>query len=131
MKEKLLNVFRNWIPEIEMTVKVKFIKKGTDKPLTGKQYTVRLYDKDLFTDDDYLGHAQLNEYGEAHIHFFPTDLRGHDLGMEDIPDLYVLLFKGNTVHFQSNVWDHVDFDKLALLDFKEGEVLNFGTFLVG
>ena len=130
MKEKLLNVFRNWIPKIEMTVKVKFIKKGTDKPLTGKQYTVRLYDKDLFTDDDYLGHAQLNDQGEAHIHFFPTDLRGHDFGMEDLPDLYVLLFKGNTVHFQSNFWDNVDFDKLALLDLKEGEVLSFGTFLV-
>jgi len=129
MKERLLNAFRNWIPEIELAVKVKFVQKGTNEPLTGSQYTVRLYDKDLFTDDDYLGHAQLNEKGEAHIHFFPSDLRG-DLGLEELPDLYILLFKGDVVHFQSKVWDNVDFDKLGLLDVKEGEVLNFGTFLV-
>ncbi|MBL0308538.1 MAG: hypothetical protein IPP77_02260 [Bacteroidetes bacterium] len=130
MKERLLNAFRNWNPEIELTVKVRFIQKGEDTPLTGSQYTVRLYDKDLFTDDDYLGSSQLNERGEAHIHFHPADLREGSLGFDELPDLYVLLFKGNVVHFQSKVWDNVDFDKLGLLDLKEGEVLHFGTFLV-
>lgn len=130
MKEKLLYALRNWNPELTLTVKVKFVKKGTDTPLAGKQYTVRLYDKDVFTDDDYLGHSKLNDKGEAHIHFFPSDIFNHDLGFEELPDLYVLLFKGNIVHFQSKVWDNVDFDKLGLLDMKEGEVLNFGTFLV-
>lgn len=124
MSEKMLNALRGWNPEIELTVKVKFIKKGADTPLTG-DYTVRLYDKDIFSDDDYLGKSQLNDKGEAHIHFFPSDLK-----LETLPDLYILLFKGNVVHFQSKVWDNVDFDKLALLDMKEGEVLNFGTFLV-
>ena len=130
MKEKLLQVFRNWNPEMTLTVKVKFVKKGTDTPLTGNQYTVRLYDKDVFTDDDYLGHSGLNDKGEAHIHFYPSDIFNQDLGFETLPDLYVLLFKGNLVYYQSKVWDNVDFDKLGLLDMKEGEVINFGTFLV-
>ena len=130
MKERLLNAFRNWVPEIELAVKAKFVRKGKDEPLTGPQYTVRLYDKELFTDDDYLGHATLNDRGEAIIHFFPADVRAAGWGGENLPDLYILLFKGNTVHFQSKVWPNVDFDKLGLLDFKEGEILNFGTFLV-
>ena len=130
MKERLLNAFRNWVPEIELAVKAKFVRRGKDEPLTGPQYTVRLYDKEFFTDDDYLGHATLNERGEAIIRFFPADVRAAGWGGEELPDLYILLFKGNTVHFQSRVWPNVDFDKLGLLDFKEGEILNFGTFLV-
>ncbi len=130
MKHRLLNAFRNWNTEFELAVKVKFIRKGSDAPLTGKQYTVRLYDKELFTHDDYLGHGQLNERGETTISFFPADVRAAGWGGEDLPDLYILLFKGNTVHFQSKVWPNVDFDKLGLLDFKEGDVINFGTFLV-
>ncbi|MES2621343.1 MAG: hypothetical protein V4615_10875 [Bacteroidota bacterium] len=130
MKEKLLEAFRNWNPEITVTVKIKFVKKGTNTALTGQQYIVRLYDKDIFTDDDYLGHSGLNDNGEAHIHFFPSDIFNSDLGFETLPDLYVLLFDGDIVHYQSKVWDNVDFEKLALLDIKEGEVINFGTFLI-
>nr|AIA15863.1 Unknown Function [uncultured bacterium]AIA16218.1 Unknown Function [uncultured bacterium] len=130
MREKLLNILRNWNPEIEFTVKIKFVQKGTQLPITGEEYIARLYDRDLFTDDDYLGHSGLNDKGEAHIHFFPSDIFNSDLGFEDLPDLYVLLFKGDVVHFQTKVWDNVDFDKLGLLDMREGEVVNFGTFLI-
>ena len=130
MKNRLLSAFRNWAPETEMTVKVRFVKKGTDTPLTGDQYTARLYDKELFQDDEYLGHSQLNERGEAHIHFSPTDIKNYHLGFDELPDLYILLFDDDVVHFQSKVWENVDFEKMALLDISEGEVLNFGTFYV-
>ena len=130
MKERLLSAFRNWNPEAEMSVKMKFIKKGTDTPLTGEQYTVRLYDREIFQDDEYLGHAQLNERGETTIHFSPTDIKNYHFGFSELPDLYVLLFDGDVVHFQSKVWENVDFEKLGLLDINEGEVLNFGTFYV-
>ncbi len=130
MYGEFLNILNNWQPEVELTVKVKFIQRGTNAPVTGEEYVARLYDRDLITDDDYLGHASLDENGEAHIHFFPTDITDHDLGFETLPDLYILLFKGNVVHFQTKVWDNVDFGKLAKLDKNEGEVLDFGTFLV-
>jgi hypothetical protein len=130
MHGEFLNTLNNWIPEIPLTVKARFIQKGTNAPLTGEEYTLRLYDKDLFTADDYLGHSALNENGEALIHFFPTDIENHDLGFEKLPDLYFLLFKGDAVHFQTIVWDDVDFEKRAKLDMKEGEVIDFGTFLV-
>jgi hypothetical protein len=130
MKENLINTLRNWNPEVELTVKIKFVKKGSNAPLTGKEYIARLYDKDIISDDDYLGKSGLNDQGEAHIHFFPSDIFNSDLGFEELPDLYVLLFKGDIVHLQTKVWDNVDFEKLGLLDMKEGEVVNFGTFLV-
>lgn len=130
MKAQLISALSRWNPEVQLTVKIRFIKKGTDTPLTGQQYTVRLYDKDLFSDDDYLGHARLNENGEAHIHFYPTDIVNHDLGFEELPDLYILLFKDDVVHFQTKVWDNVDFSKDAGFSITEGEVVDFGTFLV-
>src|SRR4051812_23358925 len=129
MKEQLISAFRTWQPEMALTVKVKFIQKGTDAPLTGDEYTVRLYDKDIFSDDDYLGHAKLNERGEAQVHFHPADVRNNGIGFEELPDLYVLLFKGDVVHFQSKVWDNVDFDKLGMLDMQEGSTVEFGTFM--
>lgn len=130
MKEQILSALNGWNPEIQLTVKIRFVERGSNAPLTGPQYTVRLYDKDLFTDDDYLGQGKLNEQGEAHIHFYPTDITNHDLGFEQLPDLYVLLFNDTVVHFQSKVWEDVDFDQEATLTLKEGEVLDFGTFLV-
>lgn len=130
MHGEFLNVLNNWQPEVELTVKAKFIQRGTNAPVTGDEYVARLYDRDLITDDEYLGHATLDANGEAHIHFFPTDITDHDLGFETLPDLYILLFKGDVVHFQTKVWDNVDFSKLATLSKNEGEVLDFGTFLV-
>ena len=130
MYGEFLDILNNWTPEIQLTVKVKFVQHGTNAPVTGDEYIVRIYDKDLFTDDDYLGHAQLDANGEAHIHFFPTDIANHDLGFEKLPDLYILLFKDNLVHFQTKVWDNVNFAQVAKLDRREGEVVDFGTFLV-
>jgi hypothetical protein len=130
MYGEFLNVLNDWQPEVKLTVKAKFIQRGTNAPLTGDEYVARLYDRDTFTDDDYLGHATLDANGEAHIHFFPTDISDHDLGFEKLPDLYILLFKGDVVHFQTKVWDNVDFDKVAKLQMDEGQVVDFGTFLV-
>lgn len=130
MKEQLISAIKDWKQEMTMAAKIKFVQRGTNLPLTGQQYTVRLYDKDLFSDDDYLGHEQLNADGEALISFHPADIRNHGLGIEQLPDLYILLFKGNVVHFQTKVWDNINFSKLADFNIYEGCVVDFGTFLV-
>lgn len=130
MRVPFIDVLRTWDPEMQLTVKARFLQRGTGKPLHGPEYIVRLYDKDLFTDDDYIGSSKLNEQGEAVIHFYPSDLMKEDLLPEDYPDLYLLLFKEDTVQFQTKVWDNVDFDQDAAFDIKQGEVIDFGTFLV-
>ena len=85
MKERLLSAFQNWKQEDEMTVRIKFLKKGTEEPVTGAQYTARLYDKELFQDDEYLGHAALNEKGEALITFSPTEIKNYHFGFVELP----------------------------------------------
>jgi hypothetical protein len=130
MSNGILEVFSNWDPEAEMTVKVKFLQKDTETPVIGAEYIARLYDREIFTDDNYLGHAPLNEAGEAHIHFYPAKIKHLGFIQEKFPDLYILLFKNDLVHFQSKVWDNVDFKKQAAFNEKEGEVLDFGTYMV-
>lgn len=129
MKQLIIETLGDWNPEMKLTVMARFIKKGTDEPITGPQYSVRLYDRDIF-DDDYLGASDLNENGEASISFFPEDFRTFDSGTESLPDLYLLLFNDTTVHFQSKVWDDVDFVNNGKFDPANGEVIDFGTFLV-
>ena len=129
MKQQILDAIKAWHPEMQLTVKARFIKKGTAEPISGKDFTVRLYDRDLF-DDDYLGKSRLDENGEAVIHFYPSDFKTADSPLEELPDLYLLLFDGDTVHFQSKVWEEADFTESGIMNFKEGEVLDFGTFMV-
>ena len=130
MKEQLISAIKDWKQEAAMGAKIKFVQRGTNLPLTGSEYIARLYDKDLFSDDDYLGHQTLDSNGEALISFRPADIRNHGFGFEELPDLYVLLFKGDVVHFQTKVWDNVDFGKLADFNVHEGCVVDLGTFLV-
>lgn len=130
MAEEILEIFSRWDPEAEMTVKVKFLFNGTNAPVTGEEYVARLYDRELFTDDNYLGHSALNEAGEAHIQFFPSKMKHLGFIQERAPDLYVLLFRGDLVHYQSKIWDNVDLKKSAEFSEKDGQVLDFGTFMV-
>lgn len=130
MYGEFLNILNNWQPEVQLSVTARFIQRGTNAPLHGNQFTARLFEKDIFTDDDYLGHGSLNENGETVISFFPSDISNFSNGFDQLPDLYLLLFDGNVVHFQTKVWDNVSFDKVAKLDMSKGEVLDFGTFLV-
>ncbi len=53
--------------EMNIEVRVLLIAKGTDEPLTGDGYLVRLYDKDIFN-DDFLGESSLDEDGLAKFH---------------------------------------------------------------
>ena len=130
MKEQLISAIKDWQQEATMSVKVKFVQRGTNLPLTGNEYKVRLYDRDIFSDDDFLGFDNINQHGEAHIHFQPAIMRNHGFGFEQLPDLYILLFKGDVVHFQSKVWDDVDFSKIGDFNLQEGCVVDFGTFLI-
>jgi len=129
MKQVIIDTLNNWNFELPLTVKATFIQKGNDRPLTGDEYNVRLYDRDLF-EDDYLGKSTLDSDGTATITFNPADFNSADSPGEAFPDLYLLLFKGDVVHFQSKVMEEVDFNGIGPLQPELGAVLDFGTFLV-
>jgi hypothetical protein len=113
-------------PTIE--VKVSLIAKGSNAPLTGEAYKVRLFDKDEF-DDDYIGESGLDANGTAHIRF------GHDAfddwgNFEARPDFYFVVVKDGVQIFQSKVMQDVDLDAVEQFKMGKGELIDLGIFLV-
>jgi hypothetical protein len=113
-------------PKIE--VNIRLIAKGSDAPLTGDMYKVRLFDKDIF-DDDYIGESGLDANGVAHISF--THDAFDDLGaLEDKPDFYFVVVKNDVQVFQSKVMEEIDLETVEQFKMGKGEVIDLGTFLV-
>ncbi|MCW3089829.1 MAG: hypothetical protein JWP81_898 [Ferruginibacter sp.] len=114
--------------EMNIEVKVTFIAKGNDAPLSGDQYVVRLYDKDVFG-DDYLGESKLNEAGEGCI-IFGHKAFGNALSLEKLPDFYFVLYDNKVPVFESKVMEDVDPNYLENYQPGEGEVIDLGTYLI-
>ncbi len=107
---------------------IRLIAKGSDAPLTGSQYRVRLFDKDFF-DDDFLGESSLDETGTAHISF--THAAFDDVAnLEAMPDFYFVVLKDGQQIFQSQVMQDVDIAAMEQFRMGTGEVIDLGTFLV-
>ena len=114
--------------EMNIEVKVRLIRKGTDTPLCGSEFFVRLYDKDIFN-DDFLGETAINEEGIATFSLNPEDFSGL-LNLDDKPDFYFVVYKNNNEIFKSKVMDDIDLSSIEQFVMKEGEVIDLGTFLI-
>ena len=113
---------------MKIEVTASFIRKGSDKPLTGSDYEFRLFEKDLM-EDDYLGVSPLDEQGMAKVSFTHEDFKDF-LNPETNPDLYFALYKGEELIFQSEVMENVDIPSIEKFKMGEGEVVDLGIFLV-
>src|SRR5665647_1428695 len=96
--------------EMNIEVKATFIAKGKDVPVTGDQYKLRLFDKDVFG-DDYLGESKLNEAGEGRI-IFGHKTFGNAFNLETLPDFYFVLYNDKVPVFESKVMEDVDLQSL-------------------
>ena len=112
---------------IEVTARL--IAKGSDAPVTGKEYFVRLYDEDFF-EDDFLGESGLDENGVARITFNPDDFDTEDLIKETSLDFYFVVFKNGKNIFSSKVMEQVNVERFEKFKMGEGEVFDLGTFLI-
>ena len=115
-------------PEMNLLIKVRLIAKGSDTPLNGDDYSVRLYDKDLFN-DDFLGLNHLNEEGIAEFSISQDDFSS-PFNMETKPDFYFVVYKKDQEIFRSKVMSNLDLSNIREFVMKEGEVIDLGTFLV-
>jgi len=114
--------------DMNMQVTARFIAKGTDEPLTGNAYRMRLFDKDVF-DDDYLGESPLDSNGVATIGFAHAAFS--DLGsIETMPDFYFVVVKDGVQVFESKVMADIDVAAIEKFKMGTGEVVDLGTFLV-
>lgn len=114
--------------EIRIIIKVRLIAKGTDMELSGPEYTVRLYDKDLF-DSDYLGESLLNDEGTATFEVYHRDF-SQPLNLENKPDFYFVVYKNGLEIFKSKVMSNLDLSNLKEFVMREGEIIDLGTFLI-
>jgi hypothetical protein len=114
--------------EMEIELKATFIGKGTDAPVTGDEYTLRLYDQDFFG-QDYLGEAKLNESGEGKIVFGEKAFR-KGLNRDTLPDFYFVLYKDDIPVFQSKPIEGLNPDRYEQYKLGEGDVIDLGVFLV-
>jgi len=115
-------------PDMMIEVKIRFIAKGSDEPLTGDDYKVKLYDKDLVGSDN-LGESGLDANGVATIKFTHAAF-GEWNKLEKYPDFYFVLDKAGKEIFKSSILDDFDVDSMEQFKMGEGEVVDLGTFLV-
>ncbi len=115
--------------EMSIEVKARLIAKGSDAPLTGEAYTVKLFDKDFF-DDDFLGESALDNYGTAKIIFNPGRYDANDPIKEKTLDFYFAVFKNGKEIFRSKVMENVDKEAVDQFKMGEGEIIDLGTFLI-
>lgn len=114
--------------DMHIEVKVTFISKGKDEPVTGSQFKLRLFDKDVFG-DDYLGESELNDTGEGRI-IFGHKAFGNAFSLETLPDFYFVLYKDKVPVFQSKVMEDMNLSVLENYKPGEGEVIDLGTYLI-
>ena len=114
--------------EMNIEVKVRLIRKGDDEPVSGTEFHVRLFDKDIFN-DDCLGESIPNEEGVAKFLFSQGDF-SKPLGLDEKPDFYFVVYKNKKEIFKSKVMSNLDLSNVEEFIMKEGEVIDLGTFLI-
>lgn len=115
-------------PDMTIEVMIRFIAKGSDTPLTGADYKVKLFDKDL-KGDDHLGESGLDHNGVAKISFSHSAF-GNWNNLEQYPDFYFVLDKAGKEIFKSEIMDDFDIETVEQFKMGEGEVVDLGTYLV-
>ena len=106
--------------EMNIEVRVLLIAKGNDEPITGKEYVVRLYDKDVFN-DDYLGQSSLNKNGVAKFIITEKHFAGF-AKLDEKPDFYFVVYKNNNQIFKSRVMKNLDLSDIEEFRMREGEI---------
>ena len=100
------------------------------RPLTGREYMVKLRDKDPFFDDK-LGASSLNPKGEAEFLVFAADIASIDSPGERTPDLYFVVTKDDREIFRSEVFENVQLEEVdAVTGRRDSLTRSFGPFRV-
>ena len=114
--------------EMNIEVRLLLIAKGTDEPITSKDYSVRLFDKDVFN-DDFLGESSLDAEGRATFIITEQHFKGF-AKLDEKPDFYFVVYKNKKEIFKSRVMKNLDLRDIEEFKMKEGEIVDLGTFLI-
>ena len=115
--------------EPDLVVTARFIEKGEDRGLTGDEFTVRLYDRDI-ADDDFLGQSHLDEFGNIRIAFAHDSFVNDDAFTEAKPDFYFIILKNGEAVYTTKVLEDLSLEDIQQFKMGEGDVVDLGSFLV-
>lgn len=115
--------------EPDLVVTARFIEKGKDKGLSGDDYTVRLYDRDI-ADDEYLGESRLDAEGHIRIAFAHDAFVNDTAFKEARPDFYFIILKNHKPVYTTKVLEELSLEDIEQFKMGEGEVVDLGSFLV-
>ncbi len=110
---------------------IKVIAKFVDttkKPIKGNDYKAKLYDNDIVL-DDLLSESNIDKNGSVNFLFDISKAGSPDSPFEKKPDLYIALFKDNSIVFESKVKKNIDFFKKDINE-KATPLLDLGVFTV-
>lgn len=108
----------------------KFVIEKTGKPIVGKDYIVKIFDKDLLS-DDLLGEASLDNDGTIHLLTDLDKASSIDTPLEFKPDVYFVVYYKNKKIFKSKVFYDVDFLEINKVTKKRENLTRFfGEFKV-
>lgn len=99
------------------------------EPLTGPNYKVRFYDRDLMQ-DDFLGESTLDAQGHAIVSIVKSDYRSGDSPLERYPDVYFRVMENDRVVYKSEVFKDLDVAEASDFAASEGRNLDLGTFII-
>ena len=116
-------------PEFIINVFAQFLHKHTGEPLHGKDYSIRLFDKDPLK-DDLLGETNTDSEGKVHFKINPVMYRSEDSPMEKNPDLYLVVSQDGTEIFRTPVAINFNFEDDGNFNYRDGEWIDMGTFLI-
>ncbi len=115
--------------EPDLIVTARFIEKGADKALSGDDYTVRLYDRDI-ADDDFLGESRLDAEGHVRIAFAHDSFVNDSAFKETRPDFYFIIMQNGKPVYTTKVLEELSLEDLEQFKMGEGEMVDLGSFLV-
>jgi hypothetical protein len=107
--------------------KIQLKQKGTGAPI--QDVTVKLYDKDVFN-DDFLGTGSPDAQGLVTISFDINAIQSSDSPLEQFPDLYFKIFKGEKEIYTSPISDDIDTHSEGTFSITEGKTLDLGSYLI-
>jgi hypothetical protein len=115
--------------EMKFEVMARFITKGNDMPLAGSAFKVRLYDREIFADDDCLGESDLDKNGIVKIQI-PAKVyeNAPDLGFG--PELYFIVLMNGKEIFRTHAIRNIDIAAVERYQKGEGELIDLGAFLI-
>lgn len=108
-------------------IHVKLRHTVSNDPITGGEYKVKFFDKDLLK-DDFLGTSTLDDQGHAVVSVFRKDYRSADSPLEKKPDIYFEVHRNDEVLYKSPVSENVALEERDDFPLSGGKHCDLGTY---